>query len=167
MHGSRIVMARSKSNCKSRRSSNELRLFNQNTTDGYDQPKLISHEGGERMVELGSAVRRFDQFNNLTGYTIREAAPRSEDAPLEHSSCVFSAAEVQAVAGTKFSGGQSHTAGLMEKDKLERMTQTHPLTGKLLPGEDRVECAVEKLKHWTAPVEKTTPDRSVRVYPKG
>jgi hypothetical protein len=136
-----------------------LRLHNPHTTDGIDQPRRISREEGEQMVEAGTAVRRFDTFNHHSGYNLCAEAPRSEQTPLAPSSCVFSRGEIEAIAFQIFDDGRSFTATLSEPQKLERVAQ------KRRP-EDYVELAAAKIEQWPRPIEKTTPDKAVRVYPK-
>lgn len=136
----------------------ELRLFNPHTTDGIDQPRRISREEGEQMVAAGTAVRRFDTFNNHTGYNLCAEERRGEELPIEESSRVFSSGEVKAIIGVF---GRSRTARLSEAKKLELL-----IKDRKRRVEDLVERSTEKLVDWPLPIEKTTPDKAVRVYPK-
>ncbi len=125
---------------------NELILFSENSSLGWRGLRRISFDDGERSVNHGTMRRVYDELGNQIGYQFCAAAPVPTGGSSQPSCVVISNRERELIAFTRFQGSGSETAGMSEARRLERMKQTDPRTGKLLPAEDAVERAMEKLK---------------------
>ena len=130
-----------------RRSPNALTfpLWLPPTPLGVTVHDYVTVREGDRMVLNGQARLHYDALGNPDGYELMPVAGskvKNGDASSKPTAALLTVKEMDLVAGQKFRGGRSRTAGRSEK---ERLTRVHPVTGKPLPPEDEVERAVAKL----------------------
>jgi hypothetical protein len=117
---------------------------------------LISRSYADRLVACGQAEEALDVDGKTPCFiwlkpVERVASSRRADSAesgqsgSDVSCAAFSFAEVQAIAGSKFRHGRSRTARMTDEQRARRINRR---TGRMLPSEDIVERATNKLKQW-------------------
>jgi hypothetical protein len=130
------------------RSANQFLLFSGNTTLGWQVIQRVGFAEGERNAEAGVWQRVYDSItHNHIGYQpLNTPARQEQTAPSDRPSCAaISLHEMDVNAGLC---GQSRTAGLPERMRIERSQRVHPQTGKYLAAEDAIERTVAKVCVW-------------------
>ena len=113
------------------------------------------------MVERGTAERVYDSIYGHIGFRLVQPQPKTDNAlPTIETATVITEDESLTNAGAHFRHGRSRTKGMREDLRLSRV---HSRSGKMLPAEDFVERATEKIRLW--PVIGDT--KATRVSPRG
>lgn len=125
-----------------RSSLNEFLLFNPYTDVGWRVVRRIGFHRGERMVDLGAAVKVLDDFGNHVGYKLRGSSEPGTPVVEASGSTSIALDARESMANAGLFGG-SRTESMSEERKLSRI---HPRSGRFLAPEDMVERAQGKVR---------------------
>jgi hypothetical protein len=142
---------------RNRSEQQQYNYYDSNTNLGARVLRRLSFDKGEEYVAAGIAVCVRDATGKIIAYQKLEERrienPDTAMVPSFTSMTVLSRAEVDAIAGSKFKGGEneqgvygppgrSRTIGMKEEERMLRMKRG-------LPAEDLVERAQAKLQAWS------------------
>ena len=146
-----------------RRRGAGLFLYVEDAVLGLRRMRPILFEDGERAVERRQFDHVRDDNHKLIGYVSCDGRKRPQPEPKSSNRtdpAAITANESRAYAGLM---GKSRTVGLCED---QRKARVHSNTGRVMPAEDFVERAQNKVNSFAASANFRTGDRAVRVYPR-